>query len=371
MDKINTLEPIIKSNTGYFVFKLFAANAGNEPIFITGNFNGWQTALDQYEMVNKGNGHYEIALPLTTFQWDRIFYKYTRGSWDSEELDEFGGVHPNRMVFVTKGNTTDVVKFWKSNSRGYNPKFLPKIKVIHEHFEIPQLIKTRRIAALLPHDYYETETHYPVLYLQDGQNLFDIHAPFGSWEVDKKLAILTERGMGNIIIISIDHAREERLSEYTPTGRTRLGSGDGLKYAKFLSETLKPYIDAHFRTKPERQFTGIGGSSMGGLISIYASLLHPEVYSRLLIFSPSLWVSPGMANQFLRQLPQFDGRMYLYGGGREGSGMVPRLEEFDKLVKKHWANSLDVNLVIDPEGLHTESHWGREFPKAIAWLFFS
>ncbi|KPP99134.1 MAG: putative hydrolase of the alpha/beta superfamily [Bacteroidetes bacterium HLUCCA01] len=258
-----------------------------------------------------------------------------------------------------------------SHGMDYKQELLPVIEVIDEHFEIPQLIKTRRIAAILPHNYHHTDKRYPVLYLQDGQNLFDDHAPFGSWEVPRKLAWLAERGMGDVIIISIDHAESERLAEFTPSRETQLGIGDGQQYARFLAETLKPYVDAHFRTLPEREHTGIGGSSMGALISIYATMQFPMVYSKLLIFSPSLWVSPELSEEFVRDTPTYYGRIYLYGGTAEGGDMVEHLTRLYGLVKENpHGRNLPVELSVREGGEHNEAAWGQEFPRAIAWLYF-
>lgn len=249
--------------------------------------------------------------------------------------------------------------------------FAPVIKVIDEHFEIPQLIKTRRIAALLPHDYYETDKRYPVLYLQDGQNLFDDHAPFGSWELPKKLAELSSKGKGDFIVIAIDHAESERIKEFTPSRHTVLGIGDGKKYARFLCETLKPYIDNHFRTLPDRDHTGIGGSSMGGLISIYAAMQHPHIFSKLLIFSPSLWVSPELPEEFIRDTPDFKGQIYLYGGTKEGSGMVDHLNAFGKtIIDDPHGRQLPFRISIRNGGEHNEAAWGAEFIKAVSWLYY-
>ncbi len=253
-----------------------------------------------------------------------------------------------------------------------NPELLPRIEVISEHFEIPQLIKTRRISALLPHDYYQTDKRYPVLYLQDGQNLFDEYAPFGNWGVDKQLARLTARGMGDFIVIAIDHAGDKRIKEYTPSYDTKLGIGDGKKYVRFLSDTLKPYIDKHFRTLPDREFTGIGGSSMGALISIYAGLMYPEVYSKLMIFSPALWVSPNIHFHFMNFGHSQDVRAYLYAGGDESETMIPNVRRFQEAFKaKATAANFDINLAIDPKGKHNEAYWGREFPLAVEWLYFN
>src|SRR5690606_23404738 len=101
--------------------------------------------------------------------------------------------------------------------------YSPIIEIINENFEIPQLIKTRRIAALLPYDYHTSNKKYPVLYLQDGQNLFDDYAPFGSWELPKQLTYLAKHGLGDVIIVAIDHAESERIKEFTPTKVTALG----------------------------------------------------------------------------------------------------------------------------------------------------
>ncbi|HAC16764.1 MAG TPA: hypothetical protein DCE78_12600 [Bacteroidetes bacterium] len=248
--------------------------------------------------------------------------------------------------------------------------YSPIIEIINENFEIPQLIKTRRIAALLPHNYHTSDKKYPVLYLQDGQNLFDDYAPFGSWELPKQLAHLAKHGHGDVIIVAIDHAETERIKEFTPTKVTALGVGDGKKYARFLCETLKPYVDQHFRTLSHGNHTGIGGSSMGGLISIYAAMQHPTTFSKLMIFSPSLWVSPELSIDFIRKTPLFKGKIYLYGGTQEGSSMVEHLNEFVHVISNdpHKRN-LQFKLSVRDGGEHNESAWGHEFPKALNWLF--
>jgi predicted alpha/beta superfamily hydrolase len=275
-------------------------------------------------------------------------------------------------IFVSLFLLTPAAIAQISHGMEYNEELLPVIDIINEHFEIPQLIKTRRIAALLPHDYHLTDRRYPVLYLQDGQNLFDDHAPFGSWEVPRKLAWLSERGMGDVIIVAIDHGERERIAEFTPSRETRLGVGEGREYARFLAETLKPYIDEHFRTMPEREYTGIGGSSMGALISMYATMQHPLVYSKLLIFSPSLWVIPELSREFIHDIPEYNGRIYLYGGSEEGSNMVDHLQAFHDAVKENpHGRNLPVKMSVRQGGTHNEAAWGEEFPAAVQWLFFS
>ena len=134
----------------------------------------------------------------------------------------------------------------------------------------------RRISALLPHDYDETDKNYPVLYLQDGQNLFNPNAPYGDWAIDKSLTQLAQDGLKDLIIIAIDHGHEERVYEYSPYYNPLFGEGKGDAYLSFINETLIPYVSKKFRTKPGYENVGIGGSSMGGLISLYAGLKFPK-----------------------------------------------------------------------------------------------
>ena len=342
------------------------------PVFLTGNFNNWTVPDKQFEMKKTGQGRYEFTFSGDMSLPELVEFKFVRGSWENEELDAYGSIRKNRKARPDAGRVVEHVPRWRKQGLAYNPDLLPKIEVIDEAFEIPQLIKTRRIAALLPHSYYETDRRYPVLYLQDGQNLFDDYAPFGNWAVDKKLAFMAEKGQGDIIVVSIDHAESERIAEFTPSMRTRLGSGDGKKYVRFLADTLKPFIDKNFRTLAEREHTGIGGSSMGGLISIYAGLMYPEVYSRLMIFSPSLWVAPNIHFQAITMSEQSATRIYLYGGESEGANVVPNIQRFKNVLEKQGHSSqMEFKVAIDPKGKHNEARWGEEFPKAVEWLFFS
>jgi len=214
-----------------FTFRLTTHPDDERPVYLAGNFNNWTVQDENTRMIKHGNGHYSldvfghINFPLE--------YKYTRGAWNQVEMDEYGNPRENHVVEKPIDIIMDKVHFWQLNGELNYPPYFPKIELISDKFEIPQLIKTRRIAALLPYDYYETDKKYPVLYLQDGQNLFDDHAPFGSWEVDKKLALMQRKGIGDVIVIAIDHAKEERIEEYNPGGNPKLGKGQGREYVRF------------------------------------------------------------------------------------------------------------------------------------------
>ena len=151
------------------------------------------------------------------------------------------------------------------------------------------------------------------------------------------------------------------------------GEGQGKGYAEFLISTLKPFIDTHYRTLPDRSHTGIGGSSMGGLISAYTGIVHPEHFSKLMIFSPSFWYSDEIyfdAFKYNYTLPM---RMFIYAGEKESRFMSQHIHQFkDALAHGFFSSKLTTfNIVIDPDGQHQEKYWGDIFPAAVKWLFFS
>lgn len=252
-------------------------------------------------------------------------------------------------------------------------EFRPIIMVLEEAYEIPHLQATRKISALLPHDYFDTDKHYPVLYLQDGQNLFNPMAPFGDWEIDKSLERLAMEGCSDLIVIAIDHGDQERINEYLPYYHPRFGEGKGHFYIQFIIEKLIPYINKNFRTLTDFENTGIGGSSLGGLISLYAGLSNPGVFGKMMIFSPSLWVSKMIFNQTKSFQPLEKSKIYLYSGGMESEGHLPNAKKLEaifreKMVENH---AIDFYFSLNEIGVHAEIYWRHEFPKAVRWLYFT
>jgi predicted alpha/beta superfamily hydrolase len=338
------------------------------PVFLAGNFNGWTTRDEAFRMEKVKDGHYSFVFPKPLYPLE---YKYVKGGWDAEELDNDGLPSTNRRLDSARSKIMDIVPHWKEHSAGYDPKYYPDIRIVGRKFTIPQLRRRRRVSVLLPWNYEQTNRHYPVLYLQDGQNLFEPDAPFGTWGLDKQLAAMAGKGQGDFILVAIDHGGKDRIQEFLPYDSPKWGDGMGREYARFLAETLKPYIDNHFRTLPDREHTGIGGSSMGGLISIYAGVLYPQVYSRFMIFSPSLWVSERIYREPMRFHNLSPTRIYLYAGGKESATMAPGAIRFKDIIEKRGftPGTVHFRLEIDPNGQHNEARWGREFPKAAAWLF--
>lgn len=365
-----TTQEIKKTNTGLHII-LKTDEDDVRPVYISGNFNNWRTQDKEFMMEKIGNNLYQYEFPNDFYYPEELLYKFTKGDWSEVEIDAHGNRTENRSTKKHTGIQNEFVARWRKNWLPFKQSFLPQVLLISDEFEIPQLNKTRKIWALLPNDYDSTNERYPVMYLQDAQNLFNEDAKYGNWEIDKKLAVMSEYKIGKIIIIAIEHAEEDRIKEYN-VGKTVLGKGQGKKYIRFVTETLKPFVDSNFRTKKEREFTGIGGSSMGGLVSIFSGLRYPEVYGKLMIFSPSLWVVPELKIDS-NSADTEDTKIYLYAGGDESATMIEHLQSFkDEIISSEFVKDENkINLSINMKGKHSETYWSDEFPKAIEWLFFN
>lgn len=360
------------TNTPYFRLELTTVTDDDRPVYVAGNFNDWALGTEQFRLQKVDEGKYQIDFPPFIKLPKPFEYKYTRGNWRATELSERGYRVPNRVVEHPNGIVKDYVPRWRGVEHPFKESNLPEKVLIADDFEIPQLNRKRRIQALLPHDYHTSGKRYPVLYMQDAQNLFDPYSPYGNWAIDERLAVMAEEGLADIIIVAIDHASADRLKEYSPTNNAQIGFGEGKPYLNFIVHTLKPHIDKKYRTIPNREYTGIGGSSMGGLISIYAGFAHPNVFGRLMIFSPSLWVAPKIHFALINLMTLDPTKIYLYAGGKEGANMIPNVLRLKEAVERQGGNqsNIDIKLVLDQEGHHNEDRWGLEFPEAVEYLFF-
>ena len=354
-------------------FTLNTAEKDNRPIFITGNFNKWNPKDHDFQLTILDENTYSIDIE-DQLLGDDIEYKFTKGGWENVELDQYGNITPNRKVKKRSATTNDLVEKWRFNWGPFKDEFFPIVEVISEEFYIPQLDRYRKVWALLPYDYYISDKKYPVLYLQDAQNLFNEGSAYGNWEIDKKLSILAEYGRGDVIVIAVEHGSEDRIKEYIFDNDNVANGSEGKKYIRFVTDTLKPFIDEHYRTKKDRENTGIGGSSLGALISLYSGFLYPEVYSKLLIFSPSLWIEPNNNFPMMSFRVPFKTKIYLYGGEQEGAKMVKRIQVFENYLKRWEKKNLfdfEFKTNINPDGEHSEFYWSQEFPRAIEWLFYN
>jgi len=219
------------------------------------------------------------------------------------------------------------------------------------------------VLVYLPPSYAGGDRRYPVIYMQDGQNLFDNQTAFANqdWHVDETMERLGGDGY-EAIIVGIYHGGESRLVEYNPfPGRW---GAKGEDYVAFVCEQLKPFIDSQFRTRPEHNATGILGSSMGALISLYAFFRRPDIFGLCGAMSPSLFVAHGGINQYVRQQPYNHGKIYIDNGTREPSAR----QMYEILRDKGYMVRTDLKYVAEHGGQHTESSWARRLPGALRFL---
>jgi predicted alpha/beta superfamily hydrolase len=202
--------------------------------------------------------------------------------------------------------------------------------------------------------------------MQDGQNVFDeATSAFGEWGVDKILDSLASHHK-EVIVVAIDNGGEKRMNEYSPYDMENYGRGEGDQYVDFLVQTLKPYIDKHYRTKKDGKNTFIAGSSMGGLISFYAILKYPGVFGGAGVFSPSFWVAPQLKHINPQQAKKVKGKIYFYAGREESEHMVCDLLGVVEQMRCH--SKAKMKTVIRQEGKHNEPTWQNEFPLFYQWL---
>ena len=344
------------------------------PVYISGEFCNWNPQDENFRLMKVEKSKYQIAIDKKIISEKPSEYIYTKGGWQNVELDAYGNLPINRIINREQVKKEDFVPLWKKEgSTPFFAEFMPIEEVLSEEFYIPQLKRSRKVSVLLPSDYYKnTVKKYPVVYMNDAQNLYGAGSNYGNWEIDKRLSILKKNKKNDVIIVAIDHGDKDRQVEYTPYKNEKNIKGEGMRYATFIVRNLKPLIDSTYRTLPERQFTGIGGSSMGGLISIYTGIMYPESIGRLMVFSPSLWIAPKIYFDAVEFFNPLDTKIYLYGGGKEGASMLPNIEKLKLTIESQGFNTskIDIRAEIDPDGEHNEKRWGQEFPKALDWMLF-
>jgi predicted alpha/beta superfamily hydrolase len=233
----------------------------------------------------------------------------------------------------------------------------------------PELRNRRTVDVYLPASYSVSRRRYPVLYLQDGQNLSNPAQAFaGTWELPRTLDELRKEGL-EAIVVGIHNIGTGRAAEYSPFRDSRHGGGYGYRYVQFISRTLKPRIDRRFRTDPGRESTIIGGSSLGGLISLYAFVRHNRVFGRALVMSPALWFGDRRIFPFLeRSMTSVRGRLYVDVGTAEG---VEALRDARRLHRLLGATGYGASRLkyVEAEGApHAESAWGKRLPDALRFL---
>jgi predicted alpha/beta superfamily hydrolase len=234
----------------------------------------------------------------------------------------------------------------------------------------PQLRNYRNVVVALPPEYGTTATRHPVVYLQDGQNLFD---PATSFAGDWGLVGVLERIMPPAvqpILVGIPNMGPRRRYEYSPFRDIIHGGGGGDRYLAFLVETVKPLVDASFQTRPARADTVLAGSSLGGLISLYGLYRYADVFGSASVHSPALWFADGAIFRFIEEMASLAvGRIHLDVGTDEGEEALMDVRILKGLlIIAGLAPGRDLSYVEEPGAEHEETAWGRRFEAALPFL---
>ncbi len=244
----------------------------------------------------------------------------------------------------------------------------------------------RKIRVLLPRGYDDAANsgrRYPVLYMLDGQNLFDACLSDVSqheWGLDEITAQLTSAGeMPPFIVVGVDHAAALRASEYLPykdfVGNPDMAEPAGKQFPDFLVREVMPLVDGHYRTLKGAPNTGIGGSSYGGVATLYALLARPSEFGYGLIESPTLWVGMGQLVRDTHPLAAMPARVFMGFGGKEADNpaisqkMIGMVQQVEANFRAAGYDDSNVRVVIDPAALHTEAAWEKRLPGALRFLF--
>ena len=335
-------------------------------IYITGAFNNWNPGNETYRLKKNDTGRWEIV--LKNISQGTFIYKFTQGTWETEEVTAAGQNVDNHNLIIEKDYTLDISIYgWKNNAVQVKKHTASQnVFLLSDSFFIPQLNRFRRVTVYLPENYYSLKSRYPVLYMHDGQNLFDeFSAPFGEWGVDEALDSLQKQTRKFAIVVAIDHGNDKRITEYNFEDNKKYGVAEGQEYVAFIASTLKPFIDKKYRTKKNKGNTAIAGSSLGGLISTYALLKYPLTFGTAGIFSPAYWIAPSMDSLASIKSKSTKNRFWFYAGEKENSDMVKDMERIKSNIAKNKKDDISFN--VDANGTHNEQTWRKWFPVFYKW----
>ncbi|MGB4776531.1 MAG: alpha/beta hydrolase-fold protein [Daejeonella sp.] len=342
--------------------------AGTEKsIFLAGTFNNWNPADTAFRF-KRNNNRYELSVFLPSIINE---FKITRGSWDQVECTINGQAVKNHIIKVKKDTLIYLSVAQWQDSFETKPKLhtaSKQVKIIDTAFYIPQLDRKRRVWIYLPEGYENSKKSYPVIYMHDGQNIFDNYTSgYGEWGVDEVLDSLNNIKKPMAIVVGIDHGNENRFTEYNPYLNEHYGKGRGDDYVDFLAKTLKPFIDKNYRTLADVKNTTVAGSSMGGLISLYALAKYSKTFGAAGVFSPAFWISPELFN-YISSKKLASSRIYFVAGGLERDTMVPDMLRMYEILLKKGLSPKNLYSKVWDDGAHNEWFWRREFPHFYNWI---
>lgn len=364
-----------------FVVRPPVALPAEVAIYVAGNFQNWQPGDAQWRLKPTDDGAYMLTADFVLDQG--LQFKFTQGSWLTVEKGAGGEEIANRLHVVTAEASLEFqVASWAS---GQEERRADTITGHVETITVPGFLDDRRVWVYLPPGYGEQpDRHYPVLYMFDGQNVFNTATSFvGEWQVDESLERLIAAGeVAPLIVVAVDNGGDRRTEEYTPWGdRYHFYAGGGQDHLQSWVEVLLPYINSQYRTHPDPEHTGLAGSSLGGLMSLYGGFTYPETFGKVGAFSPTTHLSKGRLFEYCAEQPRQPGQIYMDMGSREEGNFTDKNKDgtddyieavrrmSDVLSGRGFVGGWDLLVVEDEGAHHNEQAWSRRFPAAVAFLF--
>ncbi|CAM5225445.1 alpha/beta hydrolase [Alishewanella longhuensis] len=351
----------------------------DETVHLVGSFNDWALEGDKAYPLRADKGELSATIPVTE---KNIFFTLVKNKdWQLMPANEMA---KSQCIYLYQATGSDAemavhIPLWTGDKplKTADPSLSGSI-VQHKDFTLPQFARSSDIYVYLPKSYqHNTHKTYPVLYMLDGQNIFNAHSAHSDeWRIDELLEDLTTAGtLDEMIVVAVPNSAQ-RWVEYNPwdfkdrDGKARQGQGE--LTIRSIKDTLKPFIDSSYRTNPQPASTGLAGSSLGGLMAIYAALAHSDTFGFTAAFSPALAIENMDGKNVLFEAikhHQTIGNSKIYFDiGQMEYGNYEQIEQLNSLLLKQGFNPENLKLVKDDVGRHCEVDWSRRFPAALEWL---
>lgn len=383
----------------------------DSPIYVASSHNGWSPSDPSQRFTQRSDSKWQLSLKKPKLD-SKMAFKLTRGSWEQVEVTaDFKDIDNRLLPLVDVSGLAPgaqptielVVERWRDERPeepkkfGVNPYRAVKVadgRVARVEVAGGGTVVTRDLFVWLPPGYDDSANAartYPVLYLNDGQNLFDApdSVPGGGWKVDQVASKLIKEGtIQPLIIVGIPNTGAKRVVEYLPVQAMDDVPAGGDAYVDFLAHEVVPRVQRAFRVNPDPKLTGIGGSSLGGIIALHAASRYPEIFGLALIESPSLTLKDGLAMKFFSQarfaqarsaegssVPQ---RFFLGMGGKEegdkgtpegNAKVVTALHDLKALLVGKGVSDNNISVLVNPDDTHNEIAWNKRLPAALTFLY--
>ncbi len=359
-------QPLAAQSTVTFHVTVPGATPAGDVVYVTGDFQAWNPASPASALTKQPDGTWTIALTLAAGAPAQ--FKFTRGSWATVEKGASGEEIANRTLTPIAGGSYDfTVQHWAD---------LGTLSGNVTSFTLPAFLAGRTVRVYLPPHYDASTARYPVLYMHDGQNLFDVRTSFaGEWKVDETCEqLIAGNEIGPLIVVGIDNGAN-RIGEYTPWADPSYGGGQAEAYLQAIITVLKPEIDQRYRTLTGPNFTWMAGSSLGGLVSIYAGEAHADVFGRVAALSPSYWWDNRAMLAWVTARARGPLRRVYHdmGTAESGTGSDPAYvtdlrNMRDAFLVQGFVPGSDLLTVEAAGQAHNETYWALRFPDALRFL---